>query len=98
MGRLQPGANTTLAVIACNARLDKAEVRRLAIMAHDGMARVIRPVHTPFDGDVAFAMASGAIDLPVNAMQTRPWWIARLGSAGADTLARAIVRGVMAAA
>lgn len=96
MGRLQPGANTTLAVVACNARLDKAEARRLAIMAQDGLARAIRPVHTPFDGDVVFAMASGAIDLEPLAQgpRSRPWWLACLGSAAADVLARAIVRGV----
>jgi L-aminopeptidase/D-esterase-like protein len=97
LGRLQAGANTTLAVIACNARLDKAEARRLAIMAQDGMARAIRPVHTPFDGDVVFALASGAVDLPEDTGLPRAWWLARLGSAAADVLARAIVRGVIAA-
>jgi L-aminopeptidase/D-esterase-like protein len=96
-GRLQPGTNTTLAVVACNARIDKAEARRIAIMAHDGMARAIRPVHTPFDGDVVIALASGAADLPVDGERTRPWWLARLGAAAADVLERAIVRGVAAA-
>ena len=98
MGRLQPGANTTLAVVACNARLDKAEARRLAIMAQDGLSRAIRPAHTPFDGDVVFALASGAIDLDALAHDgPRAWWLARLGAAAADVLARAIVRGVIAA-
>ena len=100
LGRLQPGANTTLAVVACNARLDKAEAKRLAMMAQDGLARAIRPVHTPFDGDVVFAMASGAIDLdPLcgAAPRTRALWLARLGAAAADALARAIVKGVRAA-
>jgi L-aminopeptidase/D-esterase-like protein len=95
MGRLQPGANTTLAVVACNARLDKAEARRLAIMAQDGLARAIRPVHTPFDGDVVFALASGAIALEaLNEDVPRAWWLARLGAAAADVVARAIVRAV----
>jgi L-aminopeptidase/D-esterase-like protein len=95
MGRLQPGANTTLAVVACNARLDKAEARRLAIMAQDGLARAIRPVHTPFDGDVVFALASGAIALDeLSSVVPRAWWLARLGAAAADVVARAIVRGV----
>jgi len=98
LGRLQPGANTTLAVVACNARLDKTEAKRLAIMAQDGLARAIRPVHTPFDGDVVFALASGAIDLdPLAGECPRAWWLARLGAAAADVLARAIVRGVIAA-
>ncbi|WP_353228643.1 P1 family peptidase [Novosphingobium sp.] len=96
-----PGTNTTLAVIACNAKLDKAEAKRLAIMAQDGFARVIRPVHTPFDGDVVFALASGAIDLDplcvAGTQRSRPWWLARLGAAAADCVARAIVRGVAAA-
>jgi L-aminopeptidase/D-esterase-like protein len=97
LGRLQPGANTTLAVVACNARLDKAEAKRMAMMAQDGLARAIRPVHTPFDGDVVFAMASGAIDLTERDQRTRAWWLARLGSAAADALARAVVKGVAAA-
>jgi len=94
-GRLQPGANTTLAVIACNARLDRAEAKRLAIMAQDGIARAIRPAHTPFDGDVVFALGSGAVEL--DPPDQRGWWLARLGSAAADVLARAIVQGVAAA-
>jgi L-aminopeptidase/D-esterase-like protein len=100
LGRLQPGANTTLAVVACNARLDKAEARRLAMMAQDGLARAIRPVHTPFDGDVVFALAGGAVDLAEldqDGLRTRAWWLARLGAAAADALARAVVKGVAAA-
>jgi L-aminopeptidase/D-esterase-like protein len=93
MGRLQPGANTTLAVVACNARLSKAEAKRLAMMAQDGLARAIRPAHTPYDGDVVFALASSAVEL--DALDaSRAWWLARLGAAAADVLARAIVRGV----
>jgi L-aminopeptidase/D-esterase-like protein len=95
LGRLSPGANTTLAIIAVNADLTTAEAKRLAMMAQDGLARAIRPVHTPFDGDVVFAMASGEVALdsgPSRAVQ-----LARLGSAGADCLARAIARGVYTA-
>ena len=97
LGWMQPGTNTTLAVVACNARIDKAEAKRIAIMAQDGLARAIRPVHTPFDSDVVFALASGAIDLDPLCREggaTRPWWLARIGAAAADCLARAIVRGV----
>ncbi|CAN7375438.1 P1 family peptidase [Phenylobacterium sp. LjRoot225] len=91
-GRLSPGVNTTLAVVAVNAALTSAECRRLAIMAQDGLSRAVRPAHTPFDGDLVFAIASGAIDLGDDG--ERPRRIARLGSAAADCLARAIARGV----
>ena len=93
IGWMRPGTATTLAVVACNAALDKAEAKRIAIMAHDGMARAIRPIHTPFDGDVVFALAGGQIDLGgVGADRSRPGWLARIGAAAADCLARAIVR------
>ena len=59
-----PGTNTTIGILATNARLDKAQARRLAISGHDGLARAIRPVHTPFDGDTLFAMATGAEPAP----------------------------------
>ncbi len=54
-----PGTNTTIGVIGTNARLDKAQAKRLAMSGHDGLARSIRPAHTPFDGDTLFAMATG---------------------------------------
>lgn len=92
MGRLLPGANTTLAVVATNAAIDKLEAKRIAIMAQDGMARAIRPVHTPFDGDLVFAIGSGAVALGDD--RTRAWQAARIGAAAADCLARAIARGV----
>ncbi|MFV3130978.1 P1 family peptidase [Niveispirillum sp. KHB5.9] len=92
LGRLQPGANTTLAVVATNAAIDKLEAKRIAIMAQDGLARAIRPVHTPFDGDLVFAIGSGAVALGDE--RTRQWQTARIGAAAADVLARAIARGV----
>ncbi|MES2057174.1 MAG: P1 family peptidase [Pseudomonadota bacterium] len=92
LGKLAPGGNTTLAVIATNARLTKGEAKRIAIMAQDGMARAIRPLHTPFDGDLVFTLASGEIVLPDDA--SRNVAITRIGSAAADTLARAVARGV----
>jgi L-aminopeptidase/D-esterase-like protein len=55
-----PGTHTTIGVIGTNATLDKAQARRLAISGHDGLARSIRPAHTPYDGDTLFAMATGA--------------------------------------
>lgn len=86
-----PGANTTLAVVATDAALDKGGCRRLAIMAQDGLARALRPVHTPFDGDTVFALATG--DGPSEA----PAALARLGMAAADCLARAVMRALIAA-
>jgi L-aminopeptidase/D-esterase-like protein len=95
LGRFKAGANTTLAVVATTAALTTAEATRVAMMAQDGLARAIRPVHTPFDGDVVFALASGAVE--VGEGLARSAAIARLGSAAADTLARAIARGVYGA-
>ena len=57
---LVPGTNTTIGVVATNATLSVTEVNRVAEMAHDGMARVIRPSHTMFDGDTLFSVATGA--------------------------------------
>lgn len=54
------GQNTTIGVIGTNALLDKAQCKRLAMSGHDGLARCIRPVHTPYDGDTLFALATGA--------------------------------------
>jgi L-aminopeptidase/D-esterase-like protein len=90
LGRLQAGANTTLAVVACNADSSTVECQRIAMMAQDGIARAVRPAHTPFDGDTVFAVASGA--LPLGSVLSRPAHVARMGSAAADCLARAIGR------
>ncbi|HWE20470.1 MAG TPA: P1 family peptidase, partial [Hyphomicrobiaceae bacterium] len=87
---MAPGANTTIAVVATNAALTKAEARRLAIMAHDGMARALRPVHTPFDGDTVFALAT--LRRPLD--EPRAGVLSHLGAIAADTLARAIGRAV----
>ena len=95
LGRTQIGANTTLAVIACDADLSGAECKRIAMMAQDGMARAVRPAHTPFDGDTVFAVSSAARAL--SSGTSRALQIARIGSAAADCLSRAIARGVHAA-
>jgi L-aminopeptidase/D-esterase-like protein len=83
-------ANTTLAVVAVDAALSPAEARRVAVMAQDGLARAIRPVHAPFDGDVVFVLATGARPLA----DPRPFSLTRLGALAADCVARAIARGV----
>jgi L-aminopeptidase/D-esterase-like protein len=92
IGRLQPGANTTIAVVACNAALSSAECKRVAMMAQDGIARAVRPAHTPFDGDTVFALAGA--QLALDASLLRAAQIARIGSAAADCLARAVARAV----
>lgn len=58
--------NTTLGVVATNAKLDKTETNKVAQMAHDGLAKVIRPVHTMFDGDTIFALSTGNITADLN--------------------------------
>ncbi|HZU91534.1 MAG TPA: P1 family peptidase, partial [Stellaceae bacterium] len=90
-GAATPGANTTLAVVATDAALDKGGCRRLAIMAQDGLARAIRPAHTPFDGDTVFALATGG------GPPLAPAALLRFGNAAAHCLARAIMRAVLAA-
>lgn len=85
------GANTTIAVVATDAPLDKSECLRLAMMAQDGLTRAIRPAHTPFDGDTVFALSTGN-GPPVDAAV-----LTRLGTAAGDCLSRAIMRAVVAA-
>lgn len=90
-----PGANTTLAVIATDAPLNKADLNRLAQVAHDGFALAIRPTHTPFDGDLIFALSTAPA--AATAGPVAPALLAALGALAAQTVARAIVRGVRAA-
>jgi L-aminopeptidase/D-esterase-like protein len=92
IGRLTRGVNTTLAVIACSADLNTVECKRVAMMAQDGIARAVRPAHTPFDGDTIFALASGKLPLEENSLRAAQ--VGRIGSAAADCLARAIARAV----
>ena len=88
-----PRQSTTLAVVATDAKLSKAQANRLAVIAQTGLARAIYPVHTPLDGDVVFAAATGQKQLadPVYAMS-------ELGMVAANVLARAVARGVYEAA
>jgi L-aminopeptidase/D-esterase-like protein len=88
---LQPAANTTLAVVAVSEHLTRAQARRVAIMAQDGIARAVRPAHTPFDGDTVFVLSTGDGHPPGPAM------VARIGAIAADCTARAIARGVFEA-
>ncbi|WP_347266969.1 P1 family peptidase [Paracoccus sp. (in: a-proteobacteria)] len=86
------GEATTIAILATDAALDKAGLTRLAWAAQDGMARAVVPSHTPFDGDLVFAVSTGA--RPLADPLLTPF---QLGHAAACTLARAIARGVHAA-
>jgi len=88
--------NTTIGVVAVAADLTVAEACRVAIMAHDGLARAIRPVHTPFDGDTIFVLATGAEKL-AETQEARPLALAELGALAADCVTRAVVRGVFEA-
>jgi len=79
--------NTVIGVVATNARLDKEETNKVAQMAHDGLARVIRPAHTMLDGDTIFALATGEKAVDVNIV----------GAYAAEAVAQAILSGVRAA-
>jgi D-aminopeptidase len=84
-----PRQATTIALVATNARLTKAQCHRLAVMAQTGCARAIYPVHTPLDGDIVFAAATGKKPLPDPLFA-----LTALGALAANVLARAIARGV----
>lgn len=94
-GRQEQGAgvNTTIAIVATDAKLNRGEAKRLAMMASNGMPRALRPIHTPFDGDTVFSVATGRVELP----EPRALSIAALGALAADTMARAVAKGVLAA-
>ncbi|MFF9153240.1 P1 family peptidase [Streptomyces sp. NPDC014846] len=87
-----PPLNTTLAVVATDADLSKAQAQKLAGTAHDGIARAVRPVHLLHDGDSVFALATGARPLDAH-----PLALNEVLAAGADLVTRAIVRAVRAA-
>jgi L-aminopeptidase/D-esterase-like protein len=84
------GQNTTLGVVATNARLTKAEATTVARMAHAGLARTIHPVHTPWDGDTIFALSTGNEEIREAALV--------VGILAAEAVAEAVLRGVRAAA
>ncbi len=87
--RVLPGTNTTIGVIATNALLTKGQAKRLAMSGHDGLARAVRPAHTPYDGDTLFAMATGQETASIDAML--------LNVMAAEAVANAIVNGVRSA-
>lgn len=88
----RPGANTTIGVIATNATLTPGQAQRVAMMAHDGIARAVRPAHSPFDGDTLFVMATARNDSRIDAAE-----VAAIGDAAAECVERSIGRAVYAA-
>lgn len=88
---MQERANTTIAIVATDAALDKAQCQRVAIAAHDGIARACVPAHSPSDGDLVFSASTGAKPL------ADPSDLGAIGHAAALCLSRAIARGVFAA-
>ena len=84
--RLTPGMATTIGVVATDAQLDKAQCRKLASMAHDGLARCINPIHTPFDGDTLFALATGSSGLRAD--------LTLIGTLAAEVTTRAVISAI----
>jgi L-aminopeptidase/D-esterase-like protein len=82
--RFATSSNTIIAVVATNAKLTKAEARKVAQMAHDGVARVVRPAHTMLDGDTVFALGTGA----------RKSDVSTVGAFAAEVMARAVLAAV----
>ncbi len=93
-GQPAPATATTIALVATDATLTKAECKRLAIMANDGLAKALRPVHAPNDGDTVFAASTGRAGPPHFPLGGEPPVLTELGTAAADCLARAVARGV----
>lgn len=87
--RADAATNTAIGVVATNVALDKAQVTKVAQMAHDGLARTINPAHTPSDGDTIFAAATGEIATRANH--------GAIGALAAEVVAEAVLRAVMSA-
>jgi L-aminopeptidase/D-esterase-like protein len=83
---LIPGTNTTIGAVVTDAQLTKEQANRVATVAHDGIARAVRPAHTLYDGDTLFCLATGAVPAPADAVE----------AVAADVVARAIATGVRA--
>lgn len=88
-GRPLAGQNTSIGVVATNVSLTKTEATKVAQMAHDGLARSVRPVHTPWDGDTLFALSTGTVKLDQAPLV--------VGALAAEAVARAVVRAVTTA-
>lgn len=93
--QLRPGANTTLVVVATDAPLNKSDLTKVAQLAQDGLALAVRPAHTPFDGDIVFAVSTGPDAATAGGVS--PLRLTEIGTLAAETVARAIVGAVRAA-
>ena len=80
------GENSTIGVVATNAKLTKTQATKIAQMAHDGLARAISPIHTQYDGDTLFALATGSLAAEAD--------VSTVGALAADAVALAVLRGV----
>jgi len=87
--------NTTIAVVATNVELTKAQITKIAQMADDGLTRAIRPSHTPYDGDTVFALGTGEISM--QSLGDPSYIVYQIGSAAADVLSRAVGHAILAA-
>jgi L-aminopeptidase/D-esterase-like protein len=83
------GENSTIGVVVTNAALNKSEATKIAQMAHDGLARSINPIHTPFDGDAIFAAGTGTSKSKAD--------LTTIGSIAAEVMARAVCRAATTA-
>ncbi|MFO7709583.1 MAG: P1 family peptidase [Desulfobacterales bacterium] len=95
-----PARNTTIGVVATDAALTKTQALKVAQMAHDGLARAIRPAHTMFDGDTIFCLATGRVELPETPgffPSDRAQAVSDVGHAASECTARAIIHAVLAA-
>jgi L-aminopeptidase/D-esterase-like protein len=88
-GAPSPGQNTTIGVVATNARFDKTQMTKIAEMSHDGLARAINPTHTPSDGDTIFALSTATSSVTPN--------LTAIGALAAEAVSEAILRAVMKA-
>jgi L-aminopeptidase/D-esterase-like protein len=84
-----PGERTTIGVVATNAGFNKTQMKKIAEMAHDGLARAINPVHTPADGDTIFALSTGTSNVPSS--------LGIIGALAAEAISEAVLRAVMKA-
>lgn len=94
---LFPGANTTIAIVATDAPWSKADLAKIAQMAHDGLALAIRPVHTPFDGDTVFALSTASDPSGARPGTALPFAVSMAGAAAARVLARAVADAIRSA-
>jgi len=96
----EPAKNTTIGIIATDAALSATQTQKVAQMAHDGMARAIRPAHTMFDGDTIFCLATGQKELPEAPgffIAPRALSLNELGHAAANCMSRAIIHAILKA-